>query len=134
MKAKNWLRRWKRSDDSGSHENQSEHTAAFRLTYNRHEMGTLEFVHDKWVFKYAEWIKNQSEIKPFANFPDLNKEYIPEGLSPFFESRLPGVSQPQVEDFLKGKEMTKEGDTKLALLKKFGRRSITNPFELQPIL
>lgn len=134
MKAKNWLRRWKRSDDSGSHENQSERTTVFRLTYNGYEMGAWQFVHDKWIFKYAEWFKNQSEFKPFTNFPDLNKEYVSDDLPPFFESPLPGVSQPQVEDFLKGKEMTKEGDTKVALLKKFGRRSITDSFELQPIL
>jgi hypothetical protein len=33
---------------------------------------------------------------------------------------------------LKEKEQVSEGETKAALLKQFGRRSITNPFELTP--
>jgi hypothetical protein len=64
----------------------------------------------------------------------VNREYVSEELPPFFESRLPGITQPQVEAFLRNQknEQINEVETKVALLKKFGRLSITNPFELQP--
>ena len=104
----------------------------FRLNYKNDEIGTLEFSETKWRFTYSNWFKNQSVIKPFANFPDVNREYISDDLPPFFESRLPGISQPQVEAFLKDTSQVSEGETKAALLKQFGRRTITNPFELAP--
>lgn len=138
MKA--WLNRWKRSDNDGSQDTekqmQSTPRIVFRLIYKNDEIGALEFSGSKWVFAYSDWFKNQSEIKPFANFPEVSREYVSDELPPFFESRLPGISQPQVEAFLallKEREKTiNEGQTKVALLKKFGRRTITNPFELRP--
>lgn len=139
MKA--WLKnRWKRSEESSTQDAEKQMQSAprivFRLIYKNDEIGTLEFSGDKWVFAYSAWFKNQSVIEPFANFPDVNHEYVSNDLPPFFESRLPGISQPQVEAYLallKKREKTiNEGQKKVALLKKFGRHTITNPFELQP--
>lgn len=139
MKA--WLKnRWKRSEESSTQDAEKQMQSAprivFRLIYKNDEIGTLEFSGDKWVFAYSDWFKNQSVIEPFANFPDVNHEYVSNDLPPFFESRLPGISQPQVEAYLallKEREKTiNEGQKKVALLKKFGRHTITNPFELQP--
>jgi HipA N-terminal domain len=139
MKAMAWLHRWKRSYKSGAPDTeqpvQSAPRIVFRLMYEKDEIGTLEFSEDKWVFAYSNWFKDQTDLKPFANFPDINREYVSDDLPPFFESRLPGISQPHVEAFLvalKKREQINEGETKVALLKKFGRRTITNPFELQP--
>ena len=131
-----WLRRWQRSENASIQDAekplQSAPRLIFRLIYENNEIGTLEFSDSQWRFIYSDWFKNQSDIKPFANFPDANREYISDDLPPFFESRLPGVSQPQVEAFLKEKVQVSEGETKAALLKQFGRRTITNPFELAP--
>lgn len=131
-----WLRRWLRSENASLQDAEKPTKSAsqlvFRLVYENIEIGTLEFSNNQWRFVYSEWFKNQSEVKPFANFPDVTREYISDDLPPFFESRLPGVSQPQVEAFLKGKAQASEGETKAALLKQFGRRTITNPFELTP--
>lgn len=131
-----WLRRWRRSENASLQDAEKPTKSApqlvFRLIYENDEIGTLEFKDNQWRFVYSEWFKNQSEIKPFANFPDVTREYSSDDLPPFFESRLPGVSQPQVEAFLKGKAKVSEGETKAALLKQFGRRTITNPFELTP--
>lgn len=139
MKALAWLRRWTRSENASTHDAekpmQSAPRIVFRLMYKKDEIGTLEFSTDKWVFAYSDWFKSQTEIKPFANFPDVTREYVSEDLPPFFESRLPGISQPQVEAFLvllKAQKRINEAETKAALLKKFGRHTITNPFELQP--
>lgn len=132
-----WLRRWQRSTNAGAQGTKKSGKSAtrlvFQLIYEKNEIGTLEFSNNQWRFVYSDWFKNQSEIKPFANFPDINQEYISDDLPPFFESRLPGTSQPQVEAFLKeNAQQASEGETKAALLKQFGRRSITNPFELTP--
>jgi len=130
------LRRWLRSEKASLQDAEKPIKAApqpvFRLVYENNEIGTLEFSNNQWRFVYSEWFKNQSELKPFANFPEVTREYVSDDLPPFFESRLPGVSQPQVEAFLKGKTQVSEGETKAALLKQFGRRTITNPFELTP--
>lgn len=139
MKALAWLHRWTRSENASTHDAeepiQSAPRIVFRLMYKKDEIGTLEFSTDKWVFTYSDWFKSQTTIKPFANFPDVTREYVSEDLPPFFESRLPGISQPQVEAFLvllKAQKRINEAETKAALLKKFGRHTITNPFELQP--
>lgn len=133
-----FLRSRKRIHDANTPDNekplQSAPRTIFRLIYKKDEIGTLEFSDSQWTFSYSDWFKEQSNIQPFANFPDKNRKYVSEDLPPFFESRLPGVSQPQVEAFLKEyeQEQINEGETKVALLKKFGRLTITNPFELRP--
>jgi len=107
----------------------------FLLLYKNHEIGTLEFSSDQWVYSYSEWFKSQKVIKPFANFPDVTRQYFSFDLPPFFESRLPGASQPYVEDYIKKIKKDQgesEATLKAALLKQFGRRTISNPFELQP--
>ncbi|MBN8680490.1 MAG: HipA N-terminal domain-containing protein [Chitinophagales bacterium] len=131
-----WLRRWQRSENVSVQDTEQQMKSAprlvFRLVYENNLIGTLEFSESRWRFVYSDWFKNQSEIQPFANFPDVNQEYVSDDLPPFFESRIPGTSQPQVEAFLKEKVQASEGETKAALLKQFGRRTITNPFELTP--
>lgn len=138
MKTTSWLLRWTRSNNTSVPDTkipiQEAPRIIFRLMYKKDEIGTLEFSNKSWTFIYSDWFKNQSGIQPFANFPDVNREYVSEELPPFFESRLPGITQPQVEAFLRNQknEQINEAETKVALLKKFGRLSITNPFELQP--
>jgi HipA N-terminal domain len=141
MKITTWILGLMRSDKASPIETAQSTThddpIVFLLMYKGNQIGTLKFTGDRWVFIYSDWFKIQSGIKPFANFPDIDKEYVSEDLPPFFESRIPGLSQPQVEVFLqelKSKADITEKETKVALLKKFGRRTITNPFELQPAL
>ncbi|MFM9949315.1 MAG: HipA N-terminal domain-containing protein [Saprospiraceae bacterium] len=126
-----WPPRWRRSENASVQGMEQAKKLAFFLIYEHKKIGVLEYSKDQWRFAYSDWFKKQSEIKPFANFPDVNREYVSDDLPPFFESRLPGISQPQVEAFLKGKSGS-EGETKAKLLKEFGRRAITNPFELTP--
>jgi len=138
MKTASWLLHWTRSHNTSVPDTkipiQEAPRIIFRPMYKKDEIGTLEFSNKSWTFIYSDWFKNQSGIQPFANFPDVNREYVSEELPPFFESRLPGITQPQVEAFLRNQknEQINEVETKVALLKKFGRLSITNPFELQP--
>jgi HipA-like protein len=102
----------------------------FELGYKELEIGTLTFKDGEWVFKYSDEFKSQTEIQPMIDFPDTNKTYRSDELWPFFLSRIPGLSQPAVKELLR-KEKINEDD-EAALLKRFGKTSITSPFTLVP--
>jgi len=102
----------------------------FELGYKELEIGTLTFKDDEWVFKYSDEFKSQTEIQAMIDFPDTNKTYRSDELWPFFLSRIPGLSQPAVKELLR-KEKINEDD-EAALLKRFGKTSITSPFTLVP--
>lgn len=104
----------------------------FGLGYKELEIGTLTFKDGEWVFRYSEDFKHQKEIQPLIDFPDVNKTYRSDELWPFFLSRIPGLSQPAVKELLR-KEKISEHD-EAALLKRFGKTSITSPFTLVPEL
>jgi HipA-like protein len=103
--------------------------ADFILTINHMEIGKLELHNGKWIFKYSEEFKNQDSFKPLINFPDKNKEYSSSHLWPFFASRIPGLGQPIVKDFLHKKGLEKADE--VTLLKEFGKRTIANPYILE---
>jgi HipA-like protein len=102
----------------------------FELGYKELEIGTLTFKDGEWVFKYSDEFKSQTEIQAMIDFPDTNKTYRSDELWPFFLSRIPGLSQPAVKELLR-KEKINEDD-EAALLKRFGKTSITSPFTLVP--
>ena len=104
----------------------------FGLGYKELEVGTLTFKDGEWVFKYSDDFKNQNIIQPLVDFPDVTKTYRSDELWPFFLSRIPGLAQPAVKELLK-KEQIDEND-EAALLKRFGKTSIANPFTLVPDL
>ncbi len=100
----------------------------FHLYYKSLEIGQLKFNKDHWIFNYSDQFKKQSALKPLFEFPDTNKIYENKILWPFFESRIPSPQQPEVK-----KAILKEGlDEKnvVELLKRFGERTISNPYEL----
>jgi len=102
---------------------------AFLLTLNNIEVGTLSLHNGQWAFKYSDTFKNQSSLMPIMNFPNKDKEYFSLQLWPFFVSRIPGPGQPIVKDFLL-KEGIEKAD-EVTLLKKFGKRTISNPYVLE---
>ncbi len=104
----------------------------FELGYKELEIGTLIFKDGEWIFKYSEEFKSQNEIQPMIDFPDITKTYRSDELWPFFLSRIPGLSQPAVKELLR-KEKINEDD-EAALLKRFGKTSITSPFTLVPAM
>lgn len=102
----------------------------FGLGYKELVIGSLLFKSGEWIFEYSEEFKNQNEIQPLIDFPDKNKTYRSEELWPFFLSRIPGLSQPAVKELLRKENI--DEDDEAALLKRFGRTSISNPFTLEP--
>lgn len=104
--------------------------ATFQLTLDDRVVGILSFKDGKWMFKYSDEFK-EDNLTPISGFPDLDKIYKSEELWPFFSSRIPSLARKNIQDKIKKKGIN-ENDY-LELLSFFGKRTITNPFELNNI-
>jgi HipA-like protein len=103
--------------------------AVFTLFLASLPVGKLSVTGSRWRFEYSEEFRRQDSLRPLVEFPDLDKVYEQEDLCQFFASRIPSMEQPDVE-FVLEKEKIAEDDV-VALLKRFGKRTIANPFELK---
>ncbi|MEN9302061.1 MAG: hypothetical protein RL264_490 [Bacteroidota bacterium] len=101
-------------------------SAKFTLSYKELSIGFLEFSpkDDSWTFSYSDEFKNQNTIAPIISFPDKNKIYNGKELWSFFSSRIPDNVGSSV-----GESKT-ENKALLDLLQSYGRKTITNPFDL----
>jgi len=108
--------------------------ATFILKINDKEtgeliIGTLEFSDNFWIFKYSETFKQQQKYRRLTGFSELDKVYKREVLWPFFKIRIPGLKQPLVQKILEEEDINKSDE--VSLLKRFGRRNISNPYLLE---
>lgn len=104
-------------------------SAKFILSVDDIRIGSLYCENGEWYYKYADDFKNYSDkYNRIVGFPDLNTTYKSETLWPFFQVRIPGLKQPAIQEILKNEKIDKENE--VALLKRFGRKTITNPYEL----
>lgn len=92
-------------------------------------VGILTASEGRWRFEYSEEFKGSDVFRPLVDFPDVNVVYEQEELWQFFVSRIPNTLQPDVESVIE-EEHIDENDI-IALLKRFGGRTITNPYELR---
>ena len=97
--------------------------ATFHVNLGRLFVGTLLYSDGIWYFNYSEEFKMQNRILPLANFPSKEKEYSAKELWPFFASRIPSNAQLQLD------KDTPQEDI-VTLLRRFGRRTVANPYEL----
>jgi hypothetical protein len=95
----------------------------FELKFKELHIGTLKFEKDLWSFSYTEEFKNQNSFDPIVPFPDLNKVYESANLWSFFSSRI-----PDMETSSEKKE--KQNELYVEQLKTYGRKTITNPYDL----
>jgi len=103
--------------------------ATFILMVDNIKVGELHCESGSWEFKYSAEFKSQTDVyKRIVGFPDMNKTYHNETLWPFFRIRIPGLKQPSVQEILE-KENIDQGN-EVALLKRFGRKTTSNPYEL----
>jgi HipA-like protein len=102
--------------------------AEFHLLYDGITVGILAVENGVWTFRYTDEFRQHPELRPIVEFPDLNKVYRSDALWPFFQMRIPSRTQESVEDIIK-REHIQEND-EVRLLKRFGRRTIANPYEL----
>ena len=82
-----------------------------------------------WRFEYSDDFRGNGTLRPIVEFPDINKIYHSSELWQFFASRIPSLEQAEVEEILKREHI--EEDDAVRLLKRFGERTITNPFYLK---
>src|SRR5689334_6115818 len=71
--------------------------ARFVLRYHELEVGTLALHEGVWTFRYSDDFRRQSDLKPLVDFPDPTRTYERDVLWPFFLSRIPSASQPEVQ-------------------------------------
>ncbi len=97
--------------------------ATFNVNLGRLLVGTLLYSDGMWYFNYSDEFKLQNRILPLTNFPSKEKEYSSKELWPFFASRIPSNAQLQID------KDTPQEDI-VTLLRRFGRRTVANPYEL----
>lgn len=102
--------------------------AKFELNFQDLLIGTLEHQNGRWFFAYSEAFKAQDRIRPIVDFPDKQKIYHSEGLFPFFSSRIPSLQRLKIQKIV-APDFTMD---EVGLLKKFGKQSIANPYQLVP--
>lgn len=102
----------------------------FTLKVDNVEVGKLRCDEGIWEFVYSDEFKNEygEEYKRIAGFPDLDKVYKKETLWPFFLVRIPGLKQPAIKEIIEKENIDSQNEA--ALLKRFGKHSISNPYEL----
>ncbi len=102
----------------------------FTLKVDNVEVGKLHCENGLWEFVYSDEFKNDynQEYKRIAGFPDLEKVYKKETLWPFFLVRIPGLKQPAIKEIIAKENIDTQNEA--ALLKRFGKHSISNPYEL----
>lgn len=103
--------------------------ATFELKVDDIVIGTLHCDHGFWEFKYTEEFKNHSEYNRIIGFKDLDKVYRNDTLWPFFQTRIPGLKQPAVQEIIEKEKINKTNEVEL--LKRFGKKTISNPYELE---
>ena len=105
-----------------------EEYATFILKVDKIEVGTLHCENGVWEFKYSQEFKKYKNYSLITGFPDLNKVYRENTLWPFFRIRIPGLKQPAVQEIIKKENINQENE--VSLLKRFGQKTISNPYEL----
>jgi HipA-like protein len=102
---------------------------SFGLFFRGEKIGVLHFSNKIWKFWYTDAFRQSDNLSPVANFPDANKVYESERLWPFFSVRIPSLKRKRIKDLVK-KEGIREDDL-IALLRRFGKQTLTNPFILK---
>ena len=102
--------------------------ARFLLTYDDLLIGVLSVANGIWRFEYSDEFR-QSDLRSIVEFPNVNRVYESEDLWQFFASRIPSTEQPEIEEILRRENIAE--DDAVSLLRRFGTRTINNPFHLK---
>ncbi len=106
---------------------EADNDAMFNINFGNLLVGTLLYSDGTWHYSYSNEFKIQNYVLPLANFPSKDKEYSARELWPFFASRIPSNAQLQIEKDKPQKNIVE-------LLQRFGHRTVSNPYELRPVL
>lgn len=101
----------------------------FVLHLDNMVVGELSCRNGLWTFKYSKvFIYHSNKYYPIVGFPDVNKVYTSETLWPFFQVRIPGLGQPVVKEIIESEQIDINNEAEL--LKRFGHKTLTNPYVL----
>jgi len=103
--------------------------AHFTILYKDLAIGSLELKNGLWHFTYSNEFKKQDQLPVLPDFPEVDKMYINNELWPFFIIRIPSLKQPKVQNIITKEEI--DSTSQVELLKRFGEKSISNPFQLK---
>ena len=101
----------------------------FKLSYNHLVVGYLSLSNAVWHFEYSDEFKKQDMIRPIIIFPDKGEIYRSEKLWPYFAARIPSLKRPDIQKVLYEEKIDETNEVEL--LKRFGKRTISNPFYLE---
>jgi HipA-like protein len=107
-----------------------DHEGVFTLSIEDLVIGTLSLKDNQWFFQYSDEFKQQDRFRRLVGFSDLDKTYTSDALWPFFRLRIPGLKQPLVKEILKSEKI--DINDEFSLLKRFGKKNISNPYILNP--
>ena len=99
----------------------------FRLLLGGKTVGHLRYGNGQWLFEYDEGYRQRvhaGELGTVVGFPNLDERYTSPSLWPFFKIRIPGA-------YIK-RELGREHISEAELLERFGRKTISNPYQLEP--
>lgn len=102
--------------------------AAFLLRYGDLVVGGLRLREGQWEFRYSPEFIAQTDVLPLVDFPDPKKVYTNDDLWPFFLARLPSIEQPRIREMIDEEGL--DAQNLVHLLRRFGTRTISNPFVL----
>ena len=103
--------------------------AKFHLSYQGLLVGTLSVEQGVWKFTYSDEFRRSEILRPLVEFPDVNRTYENRELWQFFASRIPSPERQEVEAILRRENIAE--DDAVSLLRRFGQRTIANPFQLE---
>ena len=103
----------------------------FTLYLKELKVGKLSCEGGVWTFAYSDDFKARSdEFYPIVGFPELDKVYKSNSLWPFFLIRIPGLGQPRIREIIEEEHLDINNEAQL--LRRFGHKTIANPYELTP--
>lgn len=127
-KIKNWF---KKTEDESFKALSLSSTQKFEIVLDSFTIGFLETSNGKWKFYYSNEFKTHSKFDHIPGFSNLEKIYVSDTLWPFFKIRIPGLGQPIIKNTITSEKISI--DDEIALLKRFGKKSISNPYLLNPV-
>lgn len=126
----NFIKKWlSKSDEDYAMHLPTDEKVTFLLKLGDVEVGKLICQNGIWKFSYSYDFKNNADkYNSLVGFSDVNKTYESDTLWPFFRLRIPGLKQPKIQEILEFENIDKENE--VALLKRFGKKTIANPYSL----
>lgn len=95
-------------------------------------VGQLEFTGEMFTFSYTPGAELHPGFEPFADFPDLRKNYESEELFPFFADRIASSAQPDYDNQLDALGLTRQDATPVELLARSWGQSPHDTIQIIP--